>query len=79
VGEGAEYRIRGGTLVFDDRKERAKLTLHDADSNVSFPTYEDKLPLTRELKKFTQAVRTRQRDPFQLEAGVAVKMIAAAE
>ena len=68
-----------GTLVFDDRAER-KLSLHDAAGNVSFPTYDDQLPLSRELGRFVQAVRRGEADPSQIEAGVSVvRMIAAAE
>ncbi len=68
-----------GTLVFDDRAER-KLALHDAKANVSFPAYSHELPLTRELERFANAVRTGKHDSSQLEAGVSVvRMIAAAE
>ena len=68
-----------GTLVFDDRAER-KLALHDAKANVSFPAYGRELPLTLELQRFVHAVRARDHDPSQLEAGVSVvRMIAAAE
>ena len=68
-----------GTLVFDDRAER-KLVLHDTKANVSFPAFEARLPLTQELEKFTQAVRSRKSDPLELAAGVSVvRMIAAAE
>lgn len=68
-----------GTLVFDDRAE-PKLAFHDAKANVSFPTYGHESPLTRQLERFTHAVRTGEHDPSQLEAGMSVvRMIAAAE
>jgi predicted dehydrogenase len=67
------------TLIFDDKAER-RLAVHDKKGGISYPTYSDELPLTREMDAFLNAVRSGKFDPAQVEVGVAVvRAIAAAE
>jgi predicted dehydrogenase len=67
-----------GTLVFDDKAER-KLTVRQGHA-VSHPAYEKELPLTREMRLFTEAIRSGKPDHSQAAQGAAiVRMIAAAE
>ncbi|MBX9778443.1 MAG: Gfo/Idh/MocA family oxidoreductase [Xanthobacteraceae bacterium] len=67
-----------GTLVFDDKAER-KVTLRQGDT-VSYPTYADELPLTRELRLFIEAIRSGSGDHAQaLQGAIIVAAIVAAE
>jgi UDP-N-acetylglucosamine 3-dehydrogenase len=67
-----------GTLVFDDKAER-KLAVRQG-STVSYPAYDDELPLTREMRLFVEAIRSGAGDHSQALQGAAiVRMIAAAE
>jgi predicted dehydrogenase len=67
-----------GTVIFDDKSER-KLTVRQG-STVSYPPYDGEPPLTRELRLFTEAIRSGATDRSQALQGAAiVRMIAAAE
>lgn len=66
-----------GTLVFDDKAQR-KLTLRQG-STVSYPAYDEELPLTREMRLFTEAIRSGGGDHSQaLQGAVIVAAIVAA-
>ena len=65
-------------INFDDTAQQ-KLSLSNSQG-ISYPTYGEELPLTREIQAFIGVVRTRRLDPSQLERNVAiVRAIAAAE
>lgn len=67
------------TLIFDDKAAR-RLALYRKDGEISYPSYSDEQPLTREIEAFLQAVRSRRMDSPHLEIGLAVvRAIAAAE
>jgi predicted dehydrogenase len=67
------------TLIFDDKADR-RLAVHDKQGRVSYPTYSEELPLTREMGAFLNAVRSDEFDFTQVDIGVAVvRAIAAAE
>jgi UDP-N-acetylglucosamine 3-dehydrogenase len=68
-----------GTLIFDDKAER-KLTLLQGGTISHHPTYDDELPLTREMRSFVEVIRSGTTDRSQAVLGAAVvRMIAAAE
>jgi predicted dehydrogenase len=67
------------TLVFDDRADR-RLALYGKNGKVSYPSYSDEPPLTREIEAFLQTVRSKRMDAPHLEIGLGVvRAIAAAE
>jgi len=67
------------TLVFDDKVER-RLMLYGKDGDVSYPSYSDEAPLTREMHAFLSAVRSGNADAAHVELGTSiVRAIAAAE
>ena len=68
-----------GTLVFDDKAER-RLALCGKQGELSYPTYSDDLPLTREMSAFLQAIRSGKADTSHFDMGVSiVRAIAAVE
>jgi predicted dehydrogenase len=76
------YRLtivgENNSLTFDDTAQR-KLSLRNS-RGISYPTYDQELPLTRELRAFTDLLRAQRPDTTQLETEVAiVRTIAAAE
>jgi predicted dehydrogenase len=69
----------GGAIIFDDKAPR-KLALHRTGEDVSYPTYDDAMPLAQELTAFLDLVRSGTGDPSHLELGLLVaRAIAAAE
>ena len=67
------------TLIFDDKADR-RLAVHDKQGGITYPTYSDELPLTREMDAFLDAVRSDEFYFTQVDIGVAVvRAIAAAE
>lgn len=60
-----------GLVTFDDRA-RQKLALHDTDDNVSYPAYDEGLPLTNELRAFLALVRSGSTDATHVALAVAI-------
>ncbi len=68
-----------GTIVFDDKAQR-KLAVYATDGAISYPEYDEELPLTREMHSFLEMIRLGAADRSHIDLGVAiVRMIAAAE
>jgi predicted dehydrogenase len=68
-----------GTIVFDDRSDR-KLLVRHVDGSCSFPSYDNEMPLTRELKAFVDLIRSGGPTRSDAALGVSiVRMIDAAE
>jgi predicted dehydrogenase len=68
------------TLVFDDLAGK-RLALYDGKTGeVSYPVYDEELPLTREMRAFLQAVRSGKGTAAHMGIGLGiVRAIAAAE
>ena len=67
------------TLIFDDKATR-RLALQNAEGVVSYPPYDEELPLTRELHAFVRMIDTGKADSSHLDIGVSVvRSIVAAE
>jgi len=60
-----------GVFLFDDRAPQ-KLILHSKEGNKSYPSYENELPLTRELLAFLQIIRSRSSDASHIALGAAI-------
>jgi len=67
------------TLIFDDKAEQ-RLALYGKLGKLTYPTYSDELPLTRELEAFLQTVRLGRAEASQIEIGAGIiRAIVAAE
>jgi predicted dehydrogenase len=68
-----------GTVVFDDKAQR-KLISYGLDGSISNPTYDDALPLTREMWAFLEMIRSGKANNSHVALGDAIAhMVAAAE
>lgn len=68
-----------GVIIFDDKAER-KLVVHDEAGDTSYPSYDDELPLTQELRAFLEVVRHGSAGPSHIALGIAIaEAIAAAD
>ena len=59
------------TLIFDDKAEQ-RLVLYGRLGELTYPTYSDELPLTRELEAFLRAVRLGRAEASQIEIGAGI-------
>jgi predicted dehydrogenase len=60
-----------GVIIFDDKAER-KLVLHNEAGIASYPSYDDELPLTQELRAFLEVVRHGSADASHIALGIAI-------
>lgn len=66
-------------LVFDDNNDR-RLMIYNDQGQLSYPTYSEESPLTREMSAFLQAVRSGRADIPHMQMSISiVRAIAAAE
>jgi len=67
-------------LVFDDRLDK-RLVFHAKEgADPIYPPYSAELPLTRELAKFVEAIRSGTNDPGHVELGLSIaRSISAAQ